>query len=97
MKPIPTPADIEARLSAENTGLRDRVIAVLDGAKKTTGVAVKIGSAGEAEVKRITKELEQHWRVALGEVEGAKVLLLTPPDAGAKRAVEGVAEAAKRG
>lgn len=78
---IPTPEDIQARLSNENTGLRDRVIAVLNGAKSLSGIAVKIGSAGETEVKRVTAELEKNWRVTKGEVQGAPALLLAPKGA----------------
>lgn len=75
---IPTPEDIEARLSSTNTGLRNRVIAVLDGAKSMKGIAVKIGDASEAEVKRVTAELEKHWRVTKGDVQGTPALLLAP-------------------
>ena len=80
---IPTPEDIEARLSSTNTGLRDRVIGVLDGAKSLKDFAVKIGNASEAEVKRVTAELEKSWRVTKGEVQGAPALILAPKTADA--------------
>lgn len=91
MKPIPTPQQIEDRLSTENTGLRDRVLAVLEGAKKTTGLAVKVLGASDAEIARVTKELAQHWNVSAGTAAGEKVLLLSP------KAVETTKDAAPGG